>query len=121
MNLIKNITPKDTEEIKPGLFVQKKGDSYRQIYPAAWNGKIIWNNFLWGGKPLQTLFLLAIILFLAWSYSHDVEAYKIFYEEVKSDPVSYCIKINEMISSQNTLQLNFGKLDGDTYSLPNNN
>ncbi len=94
MNFAKTLTPKDTEEIKPSLFIQKTRTGYRQIHPAAWDGKIVWKNLLFGGITFKNLIWFAIILFLAWSYFHDVNVYQDFYEEVISDPVAFCLDVS---------------------------
>lgn len=119
MNLTKALTPKDTEEIKPGLYIQnlykkvpvldknkkkveKDGKAlyedvvkgYRQIHPAAWEGKINWKNFLLGQSPLKNFIWFAIILFLAWSYFHDIDSYQEFYVEVNSNPAEFCSNVN---------------------------
>ncbi len=94
MNFIKVFTPKDTEEIKSDLFIQRRGNSYRQVYPGAWDGKIIWKNLLFGGMGLRNLLWFAIIIFVAWSYFHDVQVYQEFYEEVISDPVLFCLNVS---------------------------
>lgn len=84
------LEPRDTEEIKPGLFIQKKGKAYRQVHPAAWDGKINWNNMLFGGSVYKTFMWFGILLFLVWSYQHDVAQYKDFYENIQNDPVAFC-------------------------------
>lgn len=110
MNLTKALTPKNTEEIKPGLFIQTKyGElldkdgqtvigkapmSYKQIHPAAWEGKIIWKNFLFGAGFLKGFIWLVILLFLVWAYNHDVGAYQEFYEKVSENPVAYCSNVS---------------------------
>ena len=114
MNLTKILTPKETEEIKPGVFIQQTSNGYRQVHPSAWNGKINWKNFLLGANPLRNLFWFFIIVFLAWSYFHDVDTYKEFYEEVLRDPVLFCSNVT-MDSNINyedtyTIQNNYGRL-----------
>lgn len=89
-SFMKKITPKNTEELRPGLFIQKYGKNYRQIYPAAWNGKINSYNFLLGHGFLKRTFFILLVLFLAWAYSHDTGAYKDFYENVNSDLQGFC-------------------------------
>ena len=91
------ITPKDTEEVKPGLFIQKKLGGYRQVHPSAWDGKINWKNFIFGGSIFKGLGFFLIIIFLAWSYQHDVAQYQDFYQEVRSDPIAYCEKVRTAI------------------------
>ena len=113
MNLIKALTPKNTEEIKPGLFIQRRGNTYRQIYPAAWDGKINWKNFILGKDFLKSFIFFIIIVFLAWSYFHDVKVYKDFYEEVISDPILFCTNISLINTNEiqitSTLQSNYGE------------
>jgi len=111
MNLTKSLTPKDTEEIKPGLFIQRTNKGYRQIDPAAWNGKINWRNFLLGQNFLRNFIWFAIIIFLAWSYFHDVKAYRDFYTDVNSNPIGFCTNVSlvntDEIQITNTLQSNY--------------
>ncbi len=94
MDIIKVLTPKETEEIKPGLFIQRRGKGYKQISPAAWEGKIMWKNLLFGQGFLKSFIFFLIIIFIAWSYFHDVKVYQDFYEEVISDPVRFCTNIS---------------------------
>lgn len=102
MDWAKILTPKDTEEIKPGLYIRKTKQGYRQVHPMAWNGEIRWKQQLRTIFSLRTFFTIAIILFLAWSYTHDVQAYKIWYTEVMSDPISWCL---EVIENKETMDL----------------
>lgn len=80
MGIIEILTPKDTEEVKPGLFIQKKGNGYRMVSPAAWNGKLNWKNIILGPNWLRNFIWFAIIMFICWSYVHDNAAYENFYE-----------------------------------------
>jgi len=113
MNFIKALTPKDTEEVKPGLFIQRRGNSYSQISPAAWDGKIIWKNLLFGKDFLKSFIFFLIIVFLAWSYFHDIKVYQEFYEEVNSNPAEFCTKVDlvniDGFQNNNPLQSNFGE------------
>ncbi|KKL12538.1 hypothetical protein LCGC14_2534780 [marine sediment metagenome] len=60
MSLIDSLTPKDTEEIRPGLFIQKREKGYRVLNPIAWNGKYRWRKqFSW-----RSVFTIAIIIFI---------------------------------------------------------
>ncbi len=112
MNLIKALTPKDTEEIKPGLFIQKTHKGYRQVNPAAWDGKINWKNFILGKDFFKSLIWFAIILFLAWSYFHDTSEYREFYEEVNSNPVLFCTNVSLVNINNNEFE--------DTFTIQNN-
>ncbi len=113
MNITKALTPKETEEIKPWLFIQQTSKGYRQIKPTAWEGKIIWKNLFFGGITLRNLVWFAIILFLAWSYFYDTQNYREFYEEIIADPIEFCSKVNLVningIENNYPLQNNYGE------------
>ncbi len=115
MNFIKVLTPKDTQEIKPGLFIQKTSSGYRQVSPPAWDGKVIWKNFFFGQGFLKSSFFFIVLMFLAWSYFHDVKVYREFYEEVIADPILFCSNISLVnvdingLQNNNPLQNNFGE------------
>jgi hypothetical protein len=92
--LIQTLTPKNTEEIKPNLFIQKYGDTlmtrldkiskghikevkwekYRKITPACWNNKINWTVVILGANPIKSTLVFLFILFMAWSYVHDLNS-----------------------------------------------
>jgi len=90
MNLKKALTPKNTEELKPGFYVQNKGGKYRQILPIVWNGKYLWREQLKTIFTFRTFITILIILFLAWSYVHDVKEYRNFYNKVMKEPNEFC-------------------------------
>lgn len=90
MSLADILTPKNTEEVKPGLFFKKTGKGYRQVTPMAWNGKINWFVVVFGSRPIKHLFIFLLIMFLVWSYKHDVKEYQNFYNATLSDPMSFC-------------------------------
>ncbi|HEC37462.1 hypothetical protein LCGC14_0476680 [marine sediment metagenome] len=110
MNFKKVLTPRDTEEIKPGLFIQKTRKGYKQIHPAVWNDKVNYKNLLFGHGFLRSFIWFAILMFIAWSYFHDVETYQEFYEEVSSDPVAFCSNVSLFDLNQNE----------DSYTISNN-
>lgn len=99
MSLVNIFTPKDTEEIKPGLFVQKKGKNYRVINPIAWNGVIDWKTQLKSIFSIRTIFTIAIVLFLVWSYQNDVGQYQQFYYEIHEDPMGFCDNMYEILNT----------------------
>ena len=74
MNWVERLTPKNTEEVKPGLFIQKYKFGYRQIHPAAWDGKINWKNFLVGDNWLKHLMFFIILIVLCFSYYNNTKA-----------------------------------------------
>lgn len=82
---IKVLTPKDAEEVKPGLIVQKKKYGYKQIWPGAWNGEVYWTRVLLGPNFFKTSFWFLLIMFMTFAYWHDVKELQGFYEEVKSN------------------------------------
>ena len=59
------------------VFLKKGKAGYRVIYPYKVDGKINWKNFLIGGSYWNILKILAVVgmlIFLMWSYGHDIEA-----------------------------------------------
>lgn len=110
MSWIEKITPKNTEEIKPNLFIQKTKTGYRQIYPAAWNGKINWYNFLVGKHFWRGLIYIAIILYIAYWWYQDTTYCREFQEnpcDYLPNITDYCLDLEEVRSNER----------GDTYIL----
>ena len=101
MSLIDSLTPKNTEEVKPGLFIQtivrNNKTKYRAIKPIAWNGKLLWREQIKTIFTVRTIITLLIVLFLAWSYSHDNRALMDFHNSVVSDPIAFCTKIHTLV------------------------
>ncbi len=95
MSFVDEVTPKDTEEVKPGLFIQKWKGKYRQIEPMAWNGKMRWEQQIRSILSLRTFFTIGVILFLWWAYVNDDNQYRDFYFEVIENPVQYCEQVFE--------------------------
>lgn len=95
MNWKKKLTPKNTEEVRPGLFIQKWFDTkkegrYRVINPICWKGKYRWRKqFSWGN-----LITIIIILFLVWTYFSATE----FCRELQKDPCEILPDIEEFCS-----------------------
>jgi len=96
MNLIKILTPKDTEEIKPGLFIQKTKFGYRHITPVAWDGKINWKNFLMGKEFIRSLIWFIILMLIASSYYIDTKNC----QEFQSDPCKYLMNLSTYCMNQ---------------------
>ncbi|KKN18637.1 hypothetical protein LCGC14_0953920 [marine sediment metagenome] len=86
MNIKKAFTPKDVEEVKPGFFIQKKGDSYRQVKPLVWKGK-------WRLKGQIRWMNIIIIIILIGLYFEGGK-YVRFYDEVNSDPKAFCQNVS---------------------------
>lgn len=80
MSFIDSITPKETEEVKPGLFIQKTSKGYRQIHPAAWQGKVNWKNFFWGSGFTRSFIWFAIILLVVFGYQDSTTSCSEFQE-----------------------------------------
>lgn len=91
MSLADSLTPKNTEELKPGLFIQKTKKGYRQIEPMAWKGKLRTKEQLRTIFSLRTLVFIAIISFIAWSYVNDTRQLTEFYSDVTNDPIAFCV------------------------------
>lgn len=97
MNWAKELEPKNTEEVKPGLFIQKrygkKGKvKYRRVYPAAWKGEINWKNLIMGGTTdfWKNTILFLIIIFLVFSYWHDTNELREFHDKVNQNKLQWC-------------------------------
>ncbi len=91
MKLRKSLTPKDTEEIKPGFFIQKWRGKHRQVNPIVWDGKYRWKEQMKTIFSVRTFIWIGLILFLLWSYTNDVGEYKQFYEDFQDDPIGFCM------------------------------
>jgi hypothetical protein len=98
MGIIESLTPKDTEEVKPGLFIKKTNKGYRQINPAAWNGKIRWKEQLKTIITFRSILSLGIILFLVFGYVNDNKSLMNFYDKITNDPVGFCREIDRLKS-----------------------
>ncbi len=91
MSLIKSLTPKNTEEVKPGLWIQKrKSGKYHQVLPFAWEGKWLWKEQLKTVFTFRTLATILIISFIAWSYVHDDAEIKNAYWEIVNNQGEFC-------------------------------
>ncbi len=99
MSFIDAMTPKDTEEIKPGFFIQKIAKGYRQVHPLAWSGKFRWKEQLKTIVTLRTMFTFAIIIFVAYAYIHDVQEYKDFYKNITSNPINFCMELDRVMTT----------------------
>jgi len=88
---------KDTEEVRPGFFLQKRGEKYKRVYPLIWDGKYQVKEQLGTVFTLRTFFTIGLILFIAWAYQNDVQAYQDFYVEVRSDPVAFCAEVRKAV------------------------
>ncbi len=99
MKLSDTFEPDNTEEIKPGLFIQNKKGNYRQVNPIVWKGKwrltkqFGWKNLVW----------IVIVLFLVFAYNADNKQLLEFHNAVVEDPFGFC---NELIASLQTPECN---------------
>ena len=100
MTWIDRLTPKNTEEIKSGLFVQKKGDNYNVIHPAAWNGKINWKNLIIGPNFWRGFIFFIILMMIVSSYYIETRACRGFQENPCRNIMNltrYCLEQSEKI------------------------
>lgn len=118
MNVVKALTPENTEELKPGLFIQQTQKGYRQINPMAWEGRMRWKEQMKTVFSLRTVFTIALVLFLAWSYMNDVGTYKEFYEDVMENQYDYCRGILE--NGEIMDKTFYRGDDGNTLTIPDN-
>ena len=116
MSLAKALTPDNTEELKPGLFIQQRGKGYRQVEPIAWGGKIRWKEQLSSVFSFRTAITLAIIIFIVWSYLNDVGEYKQFHDDVMSNPAGWCNNLKQESAGQ--LEVLNVNLDSYNISCP---
>lgn len=105
----KAFTPKDVEEVRPGLFIKKipkryNDIEYRQVQPLVWNGKWRLKNQIRIRNILMIVLIIALYL-VGMKYVN-------FYEEVNSDPKAFC----ENVSTINIREVDYE----DTSSLPGN-
>ncbi len=95
MSLINSLTPDNTEEIKPGLFVQNRKGNYRVVNPIAWKGK--WRlDKQFGWKNLITI---VIVIFVAYTYINETT----FCRQLQANPcemlpeiTSYCFEQDQI-------------------------
>lgn len=96
--LVKTLTPVNTEEVRPGLFIQTsstaRGKSYRQITPCCWDGKIDWKITLFGDKPFKYLFIFLALMLLSYGYYQGTHSCAEFQE----DPCKYLDNITDYCS-----------------------
>lgn len=98
MGLIEILTPKNTIEIKKGLFIQKTPKGWKQIHPACWNAKINWKNFIFGGSIIKPTIVFIIILLLAYGYYSTNKTCYEFQENICDylpNITSHCIYIGQ--------------------------
>lgn len=122
MDWSKVLTPKNTEEVRPGLFIQKRNNNYRQIHPAAWNGKVDWKGQMKSVFSFRTVFTMGLILFIYFGYLHDYRELQNFYEEVMDDEIckrSLESKVEGFDMSGFNIEVNKNERS-DTSSLPSN-
>lgn len=109
MNWKKTLTPTDTEEVRPGLFIQEKKNekgpsSYKVINPICWKGKYRWGKqFSW-----KNLIWIVLIAFLAWTYQAETE----YSRQLQEDP---CVLLQNITNYCSSFQLTAG----DAYDQQN--
>jgi hypothetical protein len=111
MNIAKILTPKDTEEIKQGLFIQKTSKGYRQITPAAWNGIVNWKVVIFGSNSLKNFLFFCLLMFLAWSYQHDTKGLLEWQNYVLNDTEGFCKNMSIIESRNNAVAFNPSLID----------
>lgn len=117
MSLIETLTPKNTEQLRPGLFVQEKKGNYRVVNPIAWEGKWRLNKQF----SYRNMITVVIVIFIAWTYFNETE----FCRELKEDPCALLPDIINYCSERNSLVVSFNPEVNDEWknyssSLQNN-
>lgn len=111
MSLKDSLTPKNTEEVKPGLFVQNKNGTWRAVQPIVWNGE--WrlkNQFGW-----KNLFTILLIFLIAYSYFHETSYCRELQEnpcEILTNLTNYCFEVG-----QDSIGINYGEQKKDNIAL----
>ncbi len=85
-----SIAPDGTEEVKPNLFVKPIKNGWKQVHPLKWQGKWRIKEEVKSIFNFRTLFNIAIILFIAWSYKHDVKALTEFHNFALENTTQFC-------------------------------
>lgn len=93
---LKAFTPDNTEEVRPGFYIQKKvykdgTESFKQVHPVVWNDKISWKNFLFGPKFVSTTFWFLLLMILCFAYYHDTKEYRAYYEDTRQNLTEICV------------------------------
>ena len=114
---------KNTEEIRPNLFLKKtKKGNYYQVYPLRFNGRWMVKNFLWPPYMKWTVLMVTILVTVALSHKHDVAVYTEALKPLYENPIKYCNAIiEEHVRPICTEQLEkFGLCDRINFSQPVN-
>lgn len=90
MTIKESLIPKNTEEIKPGFFIQKYGDGYRQIDPMVWDNKVRWKSMILGKDWLKHFIFFIILMFIVYGYVHDNKVYIEQNKMIKENPIIFC-------------------------------
>lgn len=114
MTLIERLTPQNTEELRPGIFVQARTKnpnsiSYHVVNPIAWNGEWRLNKQI-GWKNLITIL---IILFIAWTYFNETE----FCRQLQEDPCEVLPNITAYCSERNSIIPGVNYEQGNTITI----
>ena len=124
MNWKKAFTPKNTEEVRPGFFIQaktKNPDSieYKQVHPIVWNNKWRFNKqFSW-----KSIIFIILLLLVVGSYKAETQ----YCRELQEDPCellpeiqNYCFNINTVTDfNLDDLKIEDDKRE-DTFSIQSN-
>lgn len=99
--LIKILTPVNTKEIKPGLFIQEFNGRYRKITPAAWDNKLNWKVILLGDNWLKHLIWFLIIMLICASYYIETKDARDLVNRFNENPIKFCEGIDYFRSNYN--------------------
>lgn len=102
-------------EMRPGFFVRKKGNEYKQVSPLAWKGKMRWKKQLGSVISIRTIITISIFLFLAWGYQADNTSLIEFHNNVTLNTNSFCQAYYAGLSMTNPEGGNFQDLGEVKY------
>lgn len=117
MSFQKSIEPKDTEEVKPGIFVQKYRGAYRVVNPISWKGKWRFNK-QFGWRNLATVLIIG---FLAFTYFEETNFCRALEEnpcEILPNITNYCL--NQAFNNIELDNIFNNERGQDTFTLQDN-
>lgn len=119
MSWKKTLEAKDTEEVRPGIFIQKywgplknyKVPVDRVVNPLVWKGEWRLNKQF----RYRNLITIAVVLFLAFTYINETQ----FCRDLQENPCEILPNITNYCTQINTGGIAFGE-ESDTFTLQNN-
>lgn len=97
------------------VHLKKNFNEWRVVHPVIIDGKINWNNLLFGGKEnfIKLIIIILLLSFLIYSYIHDVSELT----EVANNPCKYYMGVSDVYSEHiyGVEDINYGKIENWTF------